>query len=111
MKKILVAVDGSAESKKAAAQAVLLAGKFGAEVTLLTVVEVENDVAYTEFGIVSGEYTGVRDTLVRIRTENSGKMLDAIIAGLDCTGIPVKSSSSVQRIRRSQRKPRAANTT
>ncbi|NMA24534.1 MAG: universal stress protein [Clostridiales bacterium] len=90
MKKILVAVDGSAESKKAAAQAVLLAGKFGAEVTLLTVVEVENDVAYTEFGIVSGEYTGVRDTLVRIRTENSGKMLDAIIAGLDCTGIPVK---------------------
>ena len=91
MKKILVPVDGSAESKKAAAQAVLLAGKFGAEVTLLTVVEVENDVVYTEFGIaVTGEYAGVRETLIRIRTENSGKMLDAIIAGLDLNGIPVK---------------------
>lgn len=88
MKKILVPVDGSSESKKAVEQAVLLAQKFGSEVTLISIVEVESDVAYTELGIVvSGEYAGVRDTLIKIKTENSSKMLDAIIAGLDCTGI------------------------
>jgi nucleotide-binding universal stress UspA family protein len=90
MKKILVPVDGSAESKKAVAQAVSLAKKFGSEMTLLTVVEVENDVVITEFGVaVSGEYAGVRDTLIKIRQESSAKMLDAIIAGLDCTGVPI----------------------
>lgn len=91
MKKILVPVDGSAESKKAVAQAVSLAKKFESEVSLFTVVEVENDVVMTEFGIaVSGEYAGVRDTLIRIKTESSEKMLDAIIASLDCTGVTVK---------------------
>jgi nucleotide-binding universal stress UspA family protein len=90
MKKILVPVDGSAESKKAVAQAVALAKKFGSEVALITVIEVENDVVYTEFGIaVSGEYAGVRDTLIRIKEDSSNKMLDAIIKSLDCTDIPV----------------------
>lgn len=90
MKKILVPVDGSAESKKAVAQAVSLAKKFGSEVTLLTVVEVEGDVAYSELGIVvSGEFAGVRDTLIKIKEDSSNKMLDAIIASLDCTGVPV----------------------
>ncbi len=88
LKKILVPVDGSSESKKAVEQAVLLAKKFGAEVTLISIVEVESEVAYTELGIVvSGEYAGVRDTLVKIKTQSSGKLLDAIISSMDCTGV------------------------
>ncbi|NLA87966.1 MAG: universal stress protein [Clostridiales bacterium] len=89
MKKILVPVDGSAESKKAASQAVLLAEKFGSEVTLITVVEIENDMVITEFGIaVSSEYAGVRDALIKIKVDSSNKMLDALIESLE-TDIPV----------------------
>ncbi len=90
MKKILVPVDGSNESKKAVAQAVALAKKFGSEVTLITVVEIESETAYSTLGVtMTGEYYGVRDTLLKIKQENSGKMLDAIIESLDCTGIPL----------------------
>jgi nucleotide-binding universal stress UspA family protein len=88
MKKILVPVDGSAQSKKAIEQAVSIAQKYGSEVTLIVVVEVENDAAFSELGIaVSGEYLGVRDTLIQIKQESSGKMLDAIIDSLDCAGV------------------------
>ena len=96
MKKILVPVDGSSESKKAVEEAVSLAKKFGSEVTLISIVEVESDVAYTELGIVvSGEYAGVRDTLIKIKEDSSNKMLDAIIASVDCTGVPVKKTIKV----------------
>lgn len=84
-------MDGSSESKKAVEQAVILAKKFGSEVALISVVEVESDVAYTELGIVmSGEYTGVRDTLIKIKQENDNKLLDAIISSMDCTGVAIK---------------------
>lgn len=90
MKKILVPVDGSSQSRKAVLQAVSIAKKYEAEVTLITVVEVQNDVAYTELGIVvSGEYAGVRDTLIKIKEESGNKMLDAIIAEMDCTGVTI----------------------
>lgn len=88
MKSILVPIDGSSESKKALEQAVSIAKKYGSEVTLISVVEVENDVAYTELGIVvSGEYSGVRDTLIKIKVESDNKILDALITSMDCTGV------------------------
>ena len=91
LKKILVPVDGSSQSKKAIEQAISLANKYGSEVTLISVVEVEADVAYSELGIVmSGEYASVREMLVKIKEESSGKMLDAIISSLDCTGVTLK---------------------
>lgn len=90
MKKILVAVDGSSISKKAVEQAVSLAKMYNADITLISVIEVENDVTYTELGIVmSGEYVGVRDTLVKIKKESITKMLDDIVEKIDCTGIKV----------------------
>lgn len=90
MKKILVAIDGSEESRKAAEQAAALAKKDGAELTLISVVEVENDMAYTELGIaVSGDYSGIRDALTKIKQESSEKLLDTIIAGLDTAGLIV----------------------
>jgi nucleotide-binding universal stress UspA family protein len=90
LKKILVPVDGSAESKKAFEQAISIARKYSSEVTLMSVVEVENDVAYTELGIViSGEYSGIRDTLVKIKQDNADKLLDAMIQSADCTGVTI----------------------
>ncbi len=90
MKKILVPVDGSVESKKAVAQAVSLAKKFGSAVTLITVIEIEHEMVITEFSIAaSGEYAGVRDKLIQIKQESSGIMLDAIIGELDCADITI----------------------
>jgi nucleotide-binding universal stress UspA family protein len=90
MKKILVPVDGSQESVKAARHAASMAQKYGAQLTLMSVVEVENDVSFTELGVVvSGEYLGVRDQLIAIKQKSSDKMLDAVIAGLDCTGVEI----------------------
>lgn len=90
MKKILVPVDGSRESVKAAKQAASIAMKYGAQMTLACVIEVENDVAYTELGVVaSGEYLGVRDELIKIKCESSEKILDALIESLDCTGVEI----------------------
>jgi nucleotide-binding universal stress UspA family protein len=90
MKNILVPVDGSSESKKAFEQAVSIAQKYGSGITLMSVIEAENDITYSELGIVmSGEYTGVRDTLVKIKQESMNKILDALITGADCAGVTI----------------------
>ncbi len=88
MKKILVPVDGSPESREAARQALELAKKCGAEMTLISVVEVEPDVTYTEIGIVVPvEYVSMRNTLIEIKKESVGKMLDELIGSMECAGV------------------------
>lgn len=88
MKKILVPVDGSEASKKAAQQAILLAGTFQSEVTFLTVVEVNYDLAYADYGgMISPDYFTVKDSLIKLDTERSTKMLDAFVGSLDTAGI------------------------
>ena len=90
MNKILVAVDGSPLSKKAAAEALELAKKFGAKMMLISVAEVEPEITYTELGVtVPVEYINMRDSLVKIKEESAGKMLDAIIGSMDCTGVSI----------------------
>ena len=95
MKNILVPVDGSSESRKAFEQAVSIAQKYGSGITLISVVEAEYDVTFAEPGMISGEYVGIRDTLVKIKQENADKMLDALIAGADCSGVTVSKSVRV----------------
>ena len=91
MKKILVPVDGSPESKKAAAEAIELAKKCGADMTLISVVEVEPEITYTELGVVMPvEYVNMRESLVKIKEESAGKMLDAMIDSMDCTGVKIE---------------------
>lgn len=88
MKKILVPIDGSAESAKAAEEAASMAKMYGAEITFLNVAEVETEAAYTEFGIsMSGEYVDIRDTLIHIKMDNGKKMLDSLLKRLDLSGI------------------------
>ena len=38
---------------------------------------------------MSGDYAGVRDTLIGLKKDDRQKMLDAIVDKLDCTGIEI----------------------
>lgn len=88
MKKILIPIDGSAESKKAAEEAVAMAKVYGADITFLTIVEVQNDMAYADLGVMAtGEYVDIRDNLIKYKKEHDEKMLDAVIASLDLSGL------------------------
>ena len=90
MKKMLIPIDGSSESKNAVAQALEIAKKCGSEMTLISVVDVEPDVTYTELGVVIPvEYISMRDSLIKIKKESVGKMLDTVIAGMDCGTVPI----------------------
>ncbi len=85
MKKILVPVDGSAESQKAAKEAVDIAKKYGSEITFLTVVEVEGIISYPEMGLsFSIEYLESRELMIKGKMELDGRMLDAIVDTLNC---------------------------
>jgi nucleotide-binding universal stress UspA family protein len=88
MKKILVPTDGSETSKTAALQAIELAKTYGSFVTFLTVVEVEGDAFYGDYGMVSSaDYVNLSDTLITIKKERQSAMLQSLLAGLDCAGI------------------------
>lgn len=86
MKKILVPVDGSDASKKAAAQALELARIYGGSVTFLTVVEIEGDIAYGN-PMAGADYHSVTETLIQLKKERQSAMLDALLEKLDCSGI------------------------
>ena len=85
MKKILVPVDGSEISLKAAAQAVELAEKFGSEVTFLTVVHI--DLPYYETATVPQNFIKMQDEIEAAASREAGKLLDALIKGYSSTGV------------------------
>ena len=88
MKKVLIPIDGSPSSVKAAEQAVELAKKCGGDIIFLTVVEVKSDIAYADLGVmVTGEYYDIRDTLIKNKMEHDGKVLDSIVSALDTSGL------------------------
>lgn len=83
MKKILVAVDGSAESQKAANEAMELAKKFGCSVTFLTVVELKSDVSYTEYDVmISPDYFELREKMIKGKMDHDSKMLHSLVLKL-----------------------------
>ncbi len=88
MKKILVAIDGSDLSKKAAEQAVALARAFNGDITFLTIVEDKPalDFAYYEAGI-SPEYFAIKENLQELDIKRSHSTLDAIVDALECSDI------------------------
>jgi nucleotide-binding universal stress UspA family protein len=87
MKKILVPVDGSAASQKAAAQAFDLARKYNSDVVVFHVfIEPDLDM-YNKFGVViDPDMNKLKNKL----KENEIKMLNSIINNLDSSGISVK---------------------
>ncbi|MBC3888992.1 universal stress protein [Acetobacterium paludosum] len=85
MKKILVPVDGSEISLKAAAQAVRLAEKFSSEVTFLTVVQI--DLPYYETAAIPPNYAKMQDELQMAASKESEKILNALVKGYKDTGV------------------------
>lgn len=84
MKKILVPIDGSPVSIIAAEKAVELAKQNNSELRFITVVKVPDVVRYGEEGIgYVVDYTKSNAELTKQQT----KMLDNIIAEIDCSGI------------------------
>ncbi len=88
MKKILVPIDGSEASKKAAVQALAIAGKCNSEVTFLTVVEVGSDIVYGDLSTIANvDYVNLSDNLIKLKKERESSMLDVLLQKLDCSGI------------------------
>ncbi|MEL7648980.1 MAG: universal stress protein [Sedimentibacter sp.] len=86
MKKLLVPVDGSAASQKAAAKALEIARKFQSSVMFITVT-LEPDISkYNKFGVlIDPDMKKLKEKM----NETEKKMLDSIISGLDCSDVEV----------------------
>lgn len=86
MKKLLVPVDGSAASQKAAAKALEIARKFQASVMFITVT-LEPDVSkYNKFGVlIDPDMKKLKEKM----KETEKKMLDSLISGLDCSDVEI----------------------
>lgn len=84
MKKILVPVDGSTASQKAAVKAAEIARQFGASITFITVI-LEPDLSkYNKFGVlIDPDMKKLKEKL----KENEKKMLDSIINSLDLSDV------------------------
>lgn len=90
MKKILVPVDGSKTSQKAAERAVLLAKHFDSEINFITVVKKPNDDKYSIFGLnVENAFKINQKEMLKQLIYQETKMLNIIIRNIDCEGLKV----------------------
>lgn len=88
MKKILVPIDGSNASKKAAEKAIEVAKQYGSELTFLTVVDVPVFVNYAEIGIsISETFLINRERMVKEKLKHDTEMLDMIVRQLDTSDV------------------------
>nr|WP_312577644.1 universal stress protein [Sedimentibacter sp.] len=84
MKKILVPIDGSKASRKAAEQAITIAKQFGSEVKLVTVVNLPSEEKYAFFGVnVQNAFYSNRKAMLKELINQESKMLNSIISTLD----------------------------
>lgn len=87
MKKILVPVDGSAASLKAAEKALDLAKRYNSEITLIHVVYEPDISKYNRFGvIIDPDLKKLKERL----KETEKKMMDSIVDSLDKQDIEIK---------------------
>ena len=87
MKKILVPVDGSNASQKAAEKAVELAKIFNSEITFIHVVYVPDTVGHTKYGIyMEYDFKEMKEKMI----ETGSKFLESFLANIDCTGVGVQ---------------------
>ncbi len=88
MKKILVPIDGSPASEKAALKSIDIAKKYGSEVVFLSIADVRGKYSFVGDGVVSVPFN--HSQISAILTENQTKMLDAFTAIIDCADIKVE---------------------
>ncbi|MEL7647897.1 MAG: universal stress protein [Sedimentibacter sp.] len=88
MKKILVPVDGSQASEKAAMKAIEIARDYNSEITYLSVADVRGKYAYMGDGVVSVPIN--HSQISAMLVENQTKMLDAFASIVDSKGINIE---------------------
>jgi nucleotide-binding universal stress UspA family protein len=87
--KILVPVDGSHESFRAAKQAQCIAKNDGSAVTFLSVIIQDCNPSFSDAVLNEKEYVFLHGEITNIKIANAEKMLDDLIASLDCTDIDI----------------------
>jgi nucleotide-binding universal stress UspA family protein len=87
MNKILVPVDGSKESVKAAQQAISMARKTGSSVTFLSVIVQDCNPTLSEAVTNVEEYVQLQGEMTNLKIANAGKMLDDLVESLECTDV------------------------
>lgn len=80
MKKILVPIDGSPVSQKAAEKAVEIANRYGSKITFIHVVDTRGIYSYDVGGIISVpfNYPNITENLIEMQT----KLLDAFVSSI-----------------------------
>lgn len=87
MKKILVPIDGSAASIKAAEKGVELAKMFNSEVTFIHVLYVPDTVGHTKYGIyMEFDFKEMKEKMIATGT----KFLDSFLEGIDLGGVAIQ---------------------
>lgn len=85
MKKILIPVDGSVASEKAAKKAVEIGKLINAELSFVTVVNTPSDAKYSYFGMnVEQAFIANCEEMLESLIREENKMLDILIRNLDC---------------------------
>ena len=84
VKKILVPVDGSDASKKAAEKAIEIARKYGSDITFVSVATTPDMFRYGDYRYkIDYNFEGVMENNKRMQAE----MLDNVISGLNIEGV------------------------
>ncbi len=85
MKKILVPVDGSSASEKAARKAVEIGKLINAELTFITVVNLPTEDKYSYFGMtVEQAFIAHRKEMLKNLIQEETKMINILVRNLDC---------------------------
>lgn len=88
MRKILVPIDGSIASIKAAEQAILIAKEYGSSVTFFSVVAKDSDLPFNEFGGLE-KFAYLQEEMINLKIANTNKILNDIKDLLNCADIEV----------------------
>lgn len=88
MKRILVPIDGSPASEKAAKKSIEIAKQYGSEVTFISIADFRGKYTYVGDGVISLPIN--HSQISALILENQTKMLDAFTSIIDSKGIEVK---------------------
>lgn len=90
MKKVLIPIDGSKASQKAAEKAVSVAKLLNAELTFVTVVNLPSEDKYSYFGMsVENAFDANRKEMMKKLIREETRMLDIIVSNLDYDNLHV----------------------
>lgn len=90
MKKILIPVDGSQASKKAAEKAVSIGKLIDAELTFITVINLPTEDKYSYFGMtVENAFIANRKNMLKQLIFEESRMLDILVRNLDTDNLRI----------------------